>query len=58
MTPNPIQPTTTLCWRCDEPYPYNERQCPKCGAANANVDYERAIEQQDGEEKVGGKECA
>lgn len=33
--------TTTLCWHCNAPYPIYDRQCPSCGATNANVDLDR-----------------
>jgi hypothetical protein len=37
--------TTTLCWYCDEVFSKTDAACPRCGAANANVDLELANKQ-------------
>lgn len=34
---------TTLCWKCSIVYPMQDRECPQCHAANANVDTEKAL---------------
>ena len=33
---------TTICWRCNHIYPITAEKCPECGAANANVDPDKA----------------
>ena len=33
---------TTLCWKGNHVYPITAEKCPVCGAANANVDNEKA----------------
>lgn len=29
---------TTICWRCNEIYPLEDRNCPNCEATNGNID--------------------
>lgn len=38
-------PPTTLCWACSYPYAIDRAFCPKCDAANANYDPQRALEE-------------
>lgn len=36
----------TLCWQCSKTYPIEAEKCPYCGAANGNVDLEKAQAEQ------------
>lgn len=36
---------STMCWQCSQPYRMNAEKCPKCGAANGNVNLAKAIEE-------------
>jgi hypothetical protein len=46
MTPSPY---TTLCWKCNHLHAIGLPVCPKCGAVNANVDFDRAYAELIGE---------
>ena len=37
--------SSTLCWNCNAQYGIDEATCPKCGAANGNVDFDLAMYQ-------------
>ena len=38
-----------MCWNCNHSFQIDGVSCPRCGAANANVDRELATAQADGE---------
>lgn len=37
---------TASCWDCTKKYAFKRRSCPHCGAANANVDWQKAKRQE------------
>ena len=43
MTTDRNDTASTDCWKCNEGYPKHALHCPKCGATNANVNYDAAI---------------
>jgi rRNA maturation endonuclease Nob1 len=37
----------TMCWNCDKEYPLFYHKCPECGATNANVHFDVAMQEKE-----------